>query len=614
MPILDLDYKNYVKVGFGYKAYYDRNSGKYVLSSIGYSNYQLSKGIKDDKEAAKLANRRAKEAEREKKRQEKEDERQKKLEDYQKTEEYKEKEKKRQQKEEDKAKKQEKKENKRKEKEAEKEEKRKRTWNGWYCDKHHEYVKTAVNQYYIKYYDTINETKWLEGRGNIIPQYEERKLKKGEEKEEGTDKEYIEKEENGAVQIYVKSPKSVEYEQYENDFKVTYSKQKYGQQESSDNWDNCWHRTIWDYILEHPNGPGTGIEGENDPMYKKSTVEQAGVGQEVASVQVNTNSDFLNGKENNIYRSEAEIEMERSYKQAMTDASEDWENSNQTKRTQSTTVRIWTYDENTLSIKEGNMNISGLTDTGLDITTNKTLYNEGATVQENLSGMTTSLTNSLNMIDQIITPKLVTYIGNYMATTVMTYTQKAMVDMMSFDPSEIVSLATQLMPNYITTPGQMMQMLLNNNDSISDNEIKKAEEEMMNKFNDKLAAGTAGIAKFANKQLEKCNNEIGMLSYYMQLGPAWVDQKIDKIVSSSLDTTLKYIGTTRDSVIKERNKFIKNVADNMARKLARQTNKKLETMTKQKIDELNTKKTEALAKADTMIQKAKLIIFGLLGV
>ena len=95
MPVLDLDYKNYVKVGFGYKAYYDKNSGKYVLSSIGYSNYQLSKGIKDDKEAAKLANRQAKEAEREKKRREKEAERQKKLEDYQKTEEYKEKEKKR---------------------------------------------------------------------------------------------------------------------------------------------------------------------------------------------------------------------------------------------------------------------------------------------------------------------------------------------------------------------------------------------------------------------------------------------------------------------------------------------------------------------------------------
>ena len=77
---------------------------------------------------------------------------------------------------------------------------------------------------------------------------------------------------------------------------------------------------------------------------------------------------------------------------------------------------------------------------------------------------------------------------------------------------------------------------------------------------------------------------------------------------------MKYIGSARDSVIKERNKFVESASRNLAQRVAIQEGKKLEVLTKKKIDDANQKKAEALSMAKTQIQQAKMVIFGLLGV
>ena len=445
-------------------------------------------------------------------------------------------------------------------------------WKRYDCDNYNYLCKAAVNDYYSQYYKLIDRVKWFADRGEPVDEN-----KTEEEKE----KEKVENAQDGGVKNPPKQPKSDLYIDYTNDFKQTFDKDG---NVTGNNWNDskCWHHKIWNYILEHPNGPGLNAEGKedkNDPFYKQPFDKAAGIDKELKQVENDTNSNFLDGYNPNIFQSENDLAAERSYKMSMTAASNEFQ-----------------QYQNGL----GGMSFEEQA--------------EVTTVSQNLQGISRGLTNSLNVIDQIITPKLTTYITDYMSGVLMSYTQEAVVEMLSFDMQQIVEMGMKLVPDYIKSPSEMLKELLSDNEAISDNEIKNAEEELRNKFNEKLSYGAAGISKYATEQLQKVNKELSMISYYSQMGPAWVNDKVEKAVSASLNFSMKYIGSARDSVIKERNKFVESASRNLAQRVAIQEGKKLEVLTKKKIDDANQKKAEALSMAKTQIQQAKMVIFGLLGV
>lgn len=560
---------------------------------------------RNQRAADKAKAKQTKKAAREQLKKEREEKKRQKEEEYKKSAEYQDKLRKQKEKEDEKnAKKQ--------EKQDAKDLKEQRTWNHWYCDKHHSHVKAAVNQYYTMFKNVINDDAWNEGRGKEIQEQNgvEVKLEKANEAELIP---------SGPL-VLVPKYKSydVEIKPYENDYKAEYKKNSRGFDEIvSDNWDNCWHRDRWEYILLHKNGPGkkNGSKGEalseneakEDPIFKKGVVDNLDLDTQIAirEVKKDFNDDFLMGNEtNDVFKSDVEIQNERDYNASMTTASQQWQNSNQTKQQDTSTPDVYLYNSYTGEI------IKSTEFKGLVV---KNIYNDSNSVQDNLKGAAVGINSSLNMINEIITPKLVTYVTTYMTNVVATYTQRAVVQMLSFDAQEIVSMATKLMPNYIKTPAAIMKELLSTTEDISKIEIELKQNEMMSKFNNILGKKAAMISDAALKGLEKCNNEIAAVSYYTQMGPAWVNDKIEKVINESLKFTLGYIGKARDFVDKEKNKLVYNLSNEMSKQLALKANKALETTTKEKLDQIENKKQMALNKAKTMITKAKLMLFALIG-
>jgi hypothetical protein len=195
----------------------------------------------------------------------------------------------------------------------------------------------------------------------------------------------------------------------------------------------------------------------------------------------------------------------------------------------------------------------------------------------------------------------------------MSYTQQAIIDILSFDAREIIDMGMKLVPDYVKTPSEILKELLSDNESITNSEVEKAEEDLRNAFNDKLSYYAGKISDFGVKQLEKVNKELCMISYYSNMGPAWLNDRVQDAVSTSVSFSMKYIGIARNKAMEERAKFVEMMSRELAHRVATQECKKLEVLGKEKIDKANQKKTEALSKAKTQIQQAKLIIFGILG-
>ena len=232
---------------------------------------------------------------------------------------------------------------------------------------------------------------------------------------------------------------------------------------------------------------------------------------------------------------------------------------------------------------------------------------------ENLSGILNGVNNANQLINNIITPKLTQYVVSYVSNIVMTYMADATKEMLSFNPGMVTSVASTLIQKYIIGPSQIMSELLKTREQMNDELVKDSQKEILDNINSKIGDTVGKVTKEINEKLEDINPKIAEISYYSQMGPAWVNSKVELLVNKVTENCLSGIGKARDNLKKEKDEMIEKVADGIAQQMANKTNEKTKKATKEQIDKLNKTKQDAINKVKTQIINVKLKLFALIG-
>lgn len=248
-------------------------------------------------------------------------------------------------------------------------------------------------------------------------------------------------------------------------------------------------------------------------------------------------------------------------------------------------------------------------------------FKEGATtdtfkeqsVGENMSGIANGIANSAQLINSVITPNLVSYTVSYVTNVLTSYMTETITSMVSFDGSAIISYAGQMMPNYLLSAGDILNNLLQPRELLNDLQIQDLQNKLFEQINNVIGDKIKVVTDKINTGLEKVAPAIADISYYSQLGPAWVQSKIDLAIAQAVETPIKGMTEAREAVNKQKEELIKNIGNKMGKQLADKTNKKIKETTKDKLDKVEKTKAEAMAKAKTLLINVKLKLFAIIG-
>lgn len=232
---------------------------------------------------------------------------------------------------------------------------------------------------------------------------------------------------------------------------------------------------------------------------------------------------------------------------------------------------------------------------------------------ENMSGIANGIGNSAQLIESVITPNLVTYAVSYVTNVLTSYMTETITSMVAFDGSAIISYAGQMMPQYLLTAGDILNNLLQPRELLNDMQLQDMQNQLIDQINNVIGDKIKVVTDKINEGLEKIGPAIADISYYSQLGPAWVQSKIDLAIGQAVKTPIKGMTEARDAVNKQKEELIKNIGDKMGKKLADKANEKIKKTSKATLDEVEKKKQEAMAKAKTLIINVKLKLFALIG-
>ena len=234
-------------------------------------------------------------------------------------------------------------------------------------------------------------------------------------------------------------------------------------------------------------------------------------------------------------------------------------------------------------------------------------------VGENMSGIATGIGNSMQLINSVITPNLTTYVVSYVTNTLTGYLTTCITEMLSFDASAIMSYASQMMPSFLIDAGQILQELLQPREMLNDMLLQDLQNELLGKFNELLGDKIKVVTDKINAELEKVAPTIAEISYYSQMGPAWVQSKIDLAVDQATLAPIKAMTQAKDAVNIEKEKLIQNIGAKMGAKLAKKANDAIKDTTKEGLDQIEIVKQESMAKVKTVIINVKLKLFALIG-
>ena len=239
---------------------------------------------------------------------------------------------------------------------------------------------------------------------------------------------------------------------------------------------------------------------------------------------------------------------------------------------------------------------------------NTSFKNSGKTA---LGNATSALVKNVDFASKA--PQFATYVANYVMTSVTSYLTESITDMLSINPGNIMSYATQMMPNFIIQPGQIMQELLKAKESIDEDMGQKMLQDGIGRLNKEMNTQVSKITGSITEKLGKVNDKIMSITKHAEMGPAWVKEKTDVETKKILDTCFNEIGKVRDTTKRNIQDTINNYGVGLGQQLADKINKKVKEQSKEQLDKINIQKQKALNKAKTAITNAKLKLMALLG-
>ena len=239
---------------------------------------------------------------------------------------------------------------------------------------------------------------------------------------------------------------------------------------------------------------------------------------------------------------------------------------------------------------------------------NTSFKNSGKTALGNATG---ALAKNVDFASKA--PQFATYVANYVMTSVTSYLTESITDMLSINPGNIMSYATQMMPNFIIQPGQIMQELLKAKESIDEDMGQKMLQDGIGRLNKEMNTQVSKITGSITEKLGKVNDKIMSIAEHAEMGPAWIKEKTDVETKKILDTCFNEIGKVRDTTKRNIQDTINNYGVGLGQQLADKVNKKVKEQSKEQLDKVNIQKQKALNKAKTAITNAKLKLMALMG-
>ena len=202
---------------------------------------------------------------------------------------------------------------------------------------------------------------------------------------------------------------------------------------------------------------------------------------------------------------------------------------------------------------------------------------------------------------------------SYLTGEVSAYSSVVVKKLLAIPLDEIVSYGTEMTPKFIKSVGEIKDELLTPAETRIDTDNEKIEIEDQKQINNKIGKKISEFAYKCNNFLGKCSYGLDTIVSYINAGPDWLNNKINKFVAEKLEDFKKETAENLTKDSEEKKQIVKDKALQYAQGAAEKINEKQKKVVKEAVDleKKIKKKAEHIVKA--AIAQANMFIKGLLG-
>ena len=202
---------------------------------------------------------------------------------------------------------------------------------------------------------------------------------------------------------------------------------------------------------------------------------------------------------------------------------------------------------------------------------------------------------------------------SYLTGEVSAYSSVVVKKLLEIPLDEIVSYGTEMTPKLIKPLSVIKAELQTPAETRNDIEIEKIEIQDKKQINNKIGKKISEFTYKCNNFLDKCSYGLNTIVSYINAGPDWLNNKINKFVAEKLEDFKKETAENLTKDDEEKKQIVKDKGWQYAQDAAEQINEKQKKAVKEAVDleKKIKKKAEHIVKA--AIAQANMFIKGLLG-
>lgn len=202
---------------------------------------------------------------------------------------------------------------------------------------------------------------------------------------------------------------------------------------------------------------------------------------------------------------------------------------------------------------------------------------------------------------------------SYLTGEVSAYSAVVIKKLLELPIIERVSYCKEMTPKLIKPLSEIKDELQTPAETRNDIEIEKIEIEDKKQINNKIEKKISEFTYKCNNFLDKCSYGLDTIVSYINAGPDWLNNKINKFAAEKLEDLKKETAENLTKDSEEKKQIAKDQGWQDAQNAAEQINKKQKKAVKEAVDleKKIKKKAEHIVKAT--IAQANMLIKGLLG-
>ena len=202
---------------------------------------------------------------------------------------------------------------------------------------------------------------------------------------------------------------------------------------------------------------------------------------------------------------------------------------------------------------------------------------------------------------------------SYLTGEVSAYSAVVIKKLLELPIIERVSYCKEMTPKLIKPLSEIKDELQTPAETRNDIEIEKIEIEDKKQINNKIGKKISEFTYKCNNFLDKCSYGLDTIVSYINAGPDWLNNKINKFAAEKLEDLKKETAENLTKDSEEKKQIAKDQGWQDAQNAAEQINKKQKKAVKEAVDleKKIKKKAEHIVKAT--IAQANMFIKGLLG-